>query len=575
MSTELKQMLDSPPYKEWPKIARPFALALAAGLAAVIAGCVTDRRDEPIEAFDVVVYGGTSAGVSAAVQVARMGKSVVLVSPDKHLGGLSSGGLGWTDTGDKAVIGGLAREFYHKIWLHYESPDSWKWQNREEYGNRGQGTPAIDGERRTMWIFEPHVAEAVFEGWISEHGIDVRRNEWLDRGQGVVVEAGRIRSITTLSGATFAGSEFIDATYEGDLLAAAGATYRVGRESTAAYGESWAGVQKAARHHGHSFPPGVDPYVISGKPSSGLLPRISPQPPGKEGQGDHRIQAYCFRMCLTNVPENRVPFSRPSTYDPQQYELLLRVFDTGWRETFQKFDPIPNGKTDTNNHGPFSTDNIGMNYKYPEGNYGLRSEIFAEHLTYQRGLMYFLANAARVPKDVRDEFAQWGLARDEFVDSGNWPHQLYVREARRLVGEYVMTEHDCLAKRNVPNPVGMGSYTMDSHHVQRYVAEDGFVQNEGDIGVRPERPYSIAYGAMTPQRDEVTNLLVPVCVSATHIAYGSIRMEPVFLILGQSAATAAVLSIERSIPVQDLDYGVLRARLLADGQILNLTEQSF
>ena len=575
MATDRKRVLNSPPCQAWPRIARIFSLALTAGLAAVLAGCVVDRRGEPIESFDVVVYGGSSAGVSAAVQVARMGKSVVLVSPDKHLGGLSSGGLGWTDTGDKSVIGGLARDFYHRIWLHYESPDAWKWQKREEYGNRGQGTPAIDGDRRTMWVFEPHVAEAVFEGWIKEHGIDVRRNEWLDRGRGVVKEAGRIRSITTLSGATFAGAEFIDATYEGDLLATAGATYRVGRESTEANGEAWAGVQKAARHHGHSFPPGVDPYVLPGKPASGLLPRISPQPPGKEGQGDHRIQAYCFRMCLTNVPENRVPFARPSAYDPRQYELLLRVFDTGWRETFRKFDPIPNGKTDTNNHGPFSTDNIGMNYKYPEGNYSVRREIFAEHLTYQRGLMYFLANDPRVPKDVRDEFAQWGLARDEFVDSGNWPHQLYVREARRLVGEYVMTEHDCLAKRNVPNPVGMGSYTMDSHHVQRYVAEDGFVQNEGDIGVRPERPYSIAYGAMTPKRDEVTNLLVPVCVSATHIAYGSIRMETVFLILGQSAATAAVLSIERSIPVQDLDYGVLRARLLADGQILNLTEQSF
>ena len=418
------------------------------------------------------------------------------------------------------------------------------------------------------------MAEGVLEDLIREHGIDVRREEFLDREGGVLVQRGRIREFSTLGGPAFAGSAFIDATYEGDLLAAAGATYRVGREGTGTYGEEWAGVQKEARHHGHSFPSRVDPYVVPGNPGSGLLPRISPQPPGEEGQGDRRIQAYCFRMCLTDVPENRVPFSRPEHYDARQYELKLRVFATGWRETFRKFDPIPNGKTDTNNHGPFSTDNIGMNYGYPEGSYDLRKQIFEEHKTYQQGLMYFLANDSRVPKDVRDEFSQWGLARDEFVQSAHWPHQLYVREARRLVGEYVMTEHDCLAKRTVPQPVGMGSYTMDSHHVQRYVTEDGFVQNEGDIGVKPARPYGIAYGALLPLRDELTNLLGPVCVASSHIAYGSIRMEPVFLILGQSAATAAVLAIEHDVAPQDLDYRTLRARLLADGQILELASES-
>jgi len=521
-----------------------------------------------VESFDLVVYGGTSAGVAAAVQASRMGLSVVLVAPERHLGGLSASGLGYTDTGNKAVIGGLAREFFHRIWEHYESHDAWNWQRREDYGNQGQGTPAVDGEQRTMWIFEPHVAEKVFEELIAEHRIDVRRDEWLDRGHGVVLQDARIRSITTVSGSTFAGSAFIDATYEGDLMAAAGVSYRVGREGTAEFGEQWAGVQKDARHHRHHFPDGVDPYRFPGDPSSGLLPRISSELPGANGQGDHRVQAYGFRMCLTKVPENRLPFAKPDDYDPRQYELLLRVLDTGWRETFRKFDPIPNAKVDANNHGPFSTDNIGMNYAYPEGSYEEREQIVREHASYQQGLLYFLANDPRVPGDVRHECAQWGLAGDEFTDNENWPHQIYVREARRLDGAFVMTEHECLAKREVPEPVGMGSYVMDSHNVQRYVTDMGFVQNEGDIGVKPLRPYGIAYGSLTPQREEVQNLLVPVCVSSSHIAYGSIRMEPVFMILGQTAATATAIAIQREIPVQDIDYTELRARLVQDGQIL-------
>ena len=544
------------------------AVWAAAGIAGP-PGCSSRSAQDAAQVFDVVVYGGTSAGVAAAVQAARMGSTVALISPDEHLGGLSSGGLGWTDTGNKAVIGGLAREFYHRIWLHYQRPEAWRWQSREEYGNRGQGTPAIDGDRRTMWIFEPHVAERVFEDFVSEEGVELRRGSPLQRDGGVTVADRRIVSLSTLDGATFRGGSFIDASYEGDLLAAAGASYRVGRESGEEHGETWAGVQKDARHHRHHFPPGVDPYIIPGDPASGLLPRISPDPPGDHGQGDRRIQAYCYRMCLTKVPANRIPFSQPAGYDASQYELLLRVFATGWRETFQKFDPVPNAKTDTNNHGPFSTDNIGRNYRYPEGSYEVRAAIIAEHQNYQQGLMYFLANDPRVPKDVRDEFAQWGLAADEFAATGHWPHQLYVREARRLAGEYLMTERDCLALRETPNSVGMGSYAMDSHHVQRYVTEDGHVQNEGDIGVKPAKPYRISYGALTPRREELTNLLVPVCVAATHIAYGSIRMEPVFMILGQSAGTAAVLAANRGIAVQKLEYEVLRNQLLEDGQVLH------
>jgi FAD-dependent oxidoreductase family protein len=539
-------------------------LILSLGISAQGADVATRKS----HTADVIVYGGTAAGVIAAVQAAGMGKSVVLVCPEKHLGGLSAGGLGWTDTGRKEVIGGLARHFYHRIWQHYQSDDAWKWQKRSDYGNRGQGTAAIDGAERTMWIFEPHAAEQVFEDLIAEHDIPVHRSQWLDRAHGVRKQDGRIAEITMLSGETYQGKMFIDATYEGDLMATAGVSYHVGREAGTVYGEQWNGIQVGVLHHRHWFMKPVDPYIAPGDPSSGLLPRISSEAPGKKGQGDRRIQAYCFRMCLTNAPENRVPFPKPDGYDPKQYELLLRIFATGWRETFNKFDPIPNRKTDTNNHGPFSTDNIGANYDYPEASYERRQQIIAEHEVYQKGLMHFIANDPRVPAEVREKMSTWGLARDEFTDNGHWPHQIYVREARRMIGQYVMTEHDALGTRDVPQPVGMGSYTMDSHNVQRYVKPDGFVQNEGDIGVSPPKPYRIAYGALCPKKIECQNLLVPVCVSSSHIAFGTIRMEPVFMILGQSAATAAVQAIDNRCAVQDVDYDRLRARLLEDGQRL-------
>jgi hypothetical protein len=517
---------------------------------------------------DVAIYGGTSSAVAAAVQVARMDKRVIVISPDKHLGGLTSGGLGWTDTGKKEAIGGIAREFYHRVWLHYQKPEAWRWQSREQYGNKGQGTVADDGENRTMWIFEPHVAEQVFEALLKEHGIDIHRDAWLDREKGVETEGGQIKSIRTLSGDTYRAKMFIDATYEGDLMAAAGVSFHVGRESKATYSETWNGIQTGVLHHRHYFMKDISPYVVPGDPSSGLLPRISADPPGEFGAADHRIQAYCYRMCLTDHAENRVPFEEPDGYDAKQYELLARVFESGWREHFEKFDPIPNHKTDTNNHGPFSTDNIGMNYDYPEASYERRREILREHETYQKGLMYFMANNPRVPEDVRTAMAKWGLAKDEFTDNAHWPRQIYVREARRMVGAFVMTEHEVLNKREVPMPAGMGSYTMDSHNVQRYVKPDGFVQNEGDIGAKADRPYRISYGALTPKESECTNLLVPVCVSSSHIAFGSIRMEPVFMILGQSAATAAVIAIDGGTSVQSVPYELLKQRLVADGQKL-------
>ncbi len=532
-------------------------------------GCSkSSESSAPGNDYDLVVYGGTSAGVISAVQAKRMGKTVVVVGPDVHLGGLSSGGLGYTDSGKKEVIGGLSREFYQRLYSHYNKTETWKWQKREDYGNKGQGTPAIDGDARTMWIFEPSAAEQVFEDLIAEYEIPVFRDEWLDREAGIKLKDGRIQSITMLSGKRYTGKMFIDASYEGDLMAAAGVSYHVGREANAQYGETWNGVQVGTLHHHHWFKSDISPYVIPGDPSSGLLPLVSDADPGVKGEGDKGLQAYCYRMCLTDHPDNRVPFAKPDGYDPSQYELLVRVFDTGRKDYFTKFDPIPNRKTDTNNHGPFSTDYIGMNYDYPEASYERRQEILKAHEIYQKGLMYFIANDPRVPADIQNEMKRWGLAKDEFVDNGNWPHQIYVREARRLVGEYVMTEGNTLSTRAVPNSVGMGSYALDSHNVQRYVKSNGFVQNEGDIGVHPEQPYQISYGSLIPKKEECENLLVPVCVSSSHIAFGSIRMEPVFMILGQSAATAAVQAIEEDVAVQEIDRSVLTNRLLADGQVL-------
>lgn len=535
-------------------------------MAALLGGATIRAAD-----YDVVVYGGTSAAVTAAVQAKTMGKTVVIVSPDKHLGGLSSGGLGWTDTGNKAVIGGLAREFYHRVWKHYDAPTGWKWQKKDDYGNKGQGTPAIDGAQRTMWIFEPSVAEKVFDDLVREHGIPVLRDEWLDRAKGVKKTGARITSITTLSGKTFGGKMFIDTTYEGDLMAAAGVSYHVGREANSVYGEEHNGVQTGVLHHRHHFgvlKEKISPYVVPGDPKSGVLPRVSAAHPGKFGEGDDKVQAYCFRMCLTDHPENRIPFAKPEGYDPKQYELLARIYAAGWTETFGKFDPIPNRKTDTNNHGPFSTDNIGMNYDYPDASYARRREIIKEHETYQKGWLYFITTDPRVPADVRAQMSKWGLPKDEFKDNGGWPHQIYVREARRMIGEFVMTENHLRKKKPTPDSVGMGSYTIDSHNVQRYITPEGYVQNEGDIGVSAGGPYAIAYGSLVPKRGQAENLFVPVCLSSSHIAFGSIRMEPVFMILGQSAATAAAMAIDAKIAVQDVPYAPLHARLLKDGQVL-------
>ena len=420
-----------------------------------------------------------------------------------------------------------------------------------------------------MWIFEPSAAKGVFDSYVEEFDIPLHTGAYLDRENGVKMDGGKITSITTLGGDTFTGKVFLDTTYEGDLMAAAGVTYTVGREGRDEYDEEYAGVRTDLFHHDHHFEKLViDPYVVPGDPSSGVIPLISTEPPGEIGSGDKQVQAYNFRICMTNVEENRIPFPKPPGYDEKRYELLGRVYDAGWRETFGKFDPIPNRKTDTNNHGPVSTDHIGANYDYPEASYERRREIVEEHKNYILGWLYYNMTSERVPADIRRKMNTWGLPKDEYEENGHWSPQIYVREARRMVGEFVMTENELRKKKPTPDSVGMGSYTIDSHNTQRYISKDGRVHNEGDIGVKV-KPYGIAYGSLVPKKEECTNLLVTCAVSATHVAYGSIRMEPVFMILGESAATAAVMSLESGTAVQDLAYDDLKPKLTENGQILD------
>ncbi len=524
---------------------------------------------EPV--YDVVIYGGTSGGVAAAVQTSRMGKMAILIEPGQHLGGLSSGGLGATDIGNKAAIGGIAREFYRRIKKHYDDPASWRQEKRDAYRS-GRTTEAAAED--AMWTFEPHVAEQLMNDLVKEAKVPVVFGERLVLHRSVEKTDRAIVSIRMESGKVYRGRRFIDATYEGDLLALASISFHVGREANSVYGETLNGVQ-VAHAVKHQLMPGVDPFVKKGDKSSGLLPGVVPGPPGEDGSGDKRVQTYNFRLCLTDVKGNQIPFTKPPGYDPLRYELLLRNFEAGetnaqpavkntvpWNPIF-----MPNRKTDVNNNYGFSTDNIGMNYAWPEGDYGARNRIFQEHLLYTQGLLWTLATNDRVPPKVREEVNRFGLCKDEFQQTGGWPHQLYVREARRMVGAYVMTQSDCQRKRTAEDAVGLGAYNMDSHNVQRYVDEQGHARNEGDIQVGVS-PYPISYRAIIPKESECTNLFAPVALSASHIAYGSIRMEPVFMVLGQSAATAAVQSIDADVSVQKVDRVKLRERLLADGQVL-------
>lgn len=519
------------------------------------------------DTYDVVVYGGSSGGITAAIQAARMGKTAVLIEPTKFLGGLTTGGLGATDIGNKKAIGGMSREFYAKVFQYYNAPTKWQHQTREEYFAKKQH--GNTGTEDTMWTFEPHAATEIYDAMLAavKDKVTVIFSERLDLKKGVVKDGTRITKIIMESGREFTGKMFIDATYEGDLMAKAGVSYAVGREPNAQFGETINGVQKVKTIH-HQFIKNVDPYVKPGDPKSGVLPGIDPGDIGADESGDRKLQAYNFRMCTTDVPENRRDWEKPANYDEKWFELALRNVEAGderisWAPTW-----MPNRKTDTNNNFAISTDFIGQNFEYPDADYATREKIWKAHEDWQKGLMWTYAHHPRVPEKIRAAYQKLGLAKDEFKDNDNWPRQLYVREARRMIGGYVMSEKNCKRREIVEDSVGMGAYNMDSHNVQRYITKEGFVRNEGDIQIGT-RPYPISYRSITPKAEECTNLLVPVCLSATHIAYGSIRMEPVFMVMGQSAATAAVIAIDSGKALQQIDYAKLKEKMLADGQVLD------
>jgi hypothetical protein len=528
---------------------------------------------------DLCIYGGTAGGIAAAVQAARMGKSVVLLEFGSHLGGMTSGGLGATDIGNKAAISGISREFYHRIALHYARDDAWRFQSRDAYfKNYRPAPPDLSAPDATMWTFEPHVAEDVLFQMLNEAKVPVYLQQRLASAPTAPVLGAataakpRITELLMENGKTFRAKMFIDATYEGDLMAKAGVSYTVGREANSQYNETLNGVRDETPKH--QFSVNVDPHVRPGEPSSGLLPFLQPSAPGTPGAADKSVQAFNFRLCYTRNPANRIPHSPPPHYDAAQYELLVRYLEAlvaaGKRPELQQFwNPIwmPNGKTDINNNGGFSTDFIGANYAYPDASYAERAAIWRAHEDYTRGFVYFLATNPRVPENIRKEMMSWGPARDEFADTGGWPNQLYIREARRMVSDYVMTEHNCRGETRAEDSVGLAAYTMDSHNCRRIV-RGGRVENEGDVQVGGFPPYPISYRSLIPKAAECENLLVPVCLSATHIAYGSIRMEPVFMILGQSAATAAALALDSGGSLQTLPHEKLRTRLLADHQIL-------
>lgn len=505
------------------------------------------RGAHPDDEFDLVVYGGTAAGVMTAVSAARHGLRVALLEPRDHLGGMVSGGLSRTDFGKREVIGGMALEFYWRAGRHYDI---------ERYAHD------------LAWFMEPKVAEQIFRRMAGEAGVKTYFRHRLREKNGVTKTGAQIVAVTVENGATFEAKIFADCSYEGDLMAQAGVSYTWGREGIEQYGESLAGVRDKTPYHQ------FDVNIPARDEKGNLLPEISPDPPGAVGSADRKVQAYNFRMILSRDPANQIPYPRPRNYDPKRYELLARLVDAktkqiGRSSVFNEvalIAPIPNSKADFNNRGAFSTDYIGKSWEYPEASYKRREEIWQDHVDYVAGFFWFLAHDPRVPKPLQEEVNRWGLAKDEFVDTDHWPHQLYIREARRMIGEYVMTQKDLQEELTKPDAIGMGSYNSDSHNVQRIVNRQGFVENEGDMQV-VVKPYQIPYRMIVPKMQEAENLLVPVCFSASHVAYSSLRMEPQYMILGHAAGVAAWMAIDAGRSVQQIDTAALQRMLASEGAV--------
>jgi len=498
------------------------------------------------------VYGGTASGVITAYSAAREGLHVVLLEPRAHLGGMVTGGLSATDLGQFQIIGGYARDFYLRAAAHYGVHDL---------------------QRRENWLSEPHVGEAIFQAMLKEAGVDVRLHEKLKEHGGVERKGQRVVSLTTMDGLQWKAKIFADCSYEGDLMAQAGVKYAVGREGVDQYGEDLAGVRANTPAHQFTWP--LSAYDSNHK----LLPEIDPGPLAAPGSADTKVQTYNFRLVLTHDPANRVAFPRPQGYDASRFTLLRRYLTEfeahkGRAPNFHDVtNPvlIPNQKADFNNNGPISTDYIGHSSKYPDASYAEKDAIWNDHLLYTQGFFYFLSTDPSVPPSLRNEVNEWGLSRDEFTDSGYWPNQLYIREGRRMIGAYVMRQADLQTQKTKPDTIGMGSYNSDSHNIQRIALPDGSVTNEGDVQV-PVKPYEIPYRVMTPQSSEVSNLLVPVCLSATHVAYSSVRMEPQYMIIGQAAGVAASLAIRKGIAIQDVPIDELQARLHSAHAVLHLAD---
>ncbi len=493
---------------------------------------------------DICVYGGTSGGVSAVVAAARLGKSVALVSLNTHVGGMTASGLGVTDIGpgnDYSYLGGISREFYKRVGAAYGSANLVIW-------------------------FEPHVAETVFWQMLAEAGVAVYTNQLL---ASVTMTNQRIVQMTMQDGTVFRAKQFIDTTYEGDLIAAAGVTFTWGREGTSVYNESLAGIRSPGGTYNY------DPYLTAGNPASGLLPLVNATNGGTVGQGDQRLQAYNFRLCLTQNATNKIPITAPAGYSESQYELVRRYIaariaagaSTALTALIDVQTIIPNGKTDINARDELSTDYVGYNYTWATNTYAGRAVLRQQHEDYIRGLLYFYATSANVPASLNAEAASWGLAKDEFQDTGGWPWQIYVREARRMVSDYVMTQSNCESRVTAPDSICLARYNIDSHGVQR-VASGGFSRWEGSIGGTPPYPYPVSYRSIVPRSTECQNVFATFALSASHVAFASCRMEPVFMMTSQSAGTAAAFAIDDNVPVQQVSYPKLSAQLRADGQLL-------